>query len=600
MKNQKLKISIITWTTLICIALAGNGLAKNNPPPKTPSHELTYSIHGVPPGLEENILGQLHSHEPDSATLTPETIQAFYQTTPALIISAIQPFGYFEATVKSELHDTKSLFSKTKIWHAAFTVTLGKPIIITGVSLQLTGAGKDTPALQQFITQYPIQKGQILNSPKYEEAKQQLFDTAAEQGYINAKTILSRVEVDKEAHTAVVSIQFDTGPRYFLGNVTFEQEKLALSEKYLRRFIPFKVGEPYSSATLLTLQQTLLASGDFESVQVNTDRELAVNYLVPIRVVLTPSKRNRYTFGVGYGTDTNVRGTVAWERKRINEQGHRLSATAQASTIQQVIQGTYTIPGHHPTTDNYNINIGYQQSHVDTGDRKTALLGGDYTKMFKNHWQQVLGLTFIHENFEAVQNEVKLPKQTKQLLMPSLTYIKVEKDDPIKPTQGYRVRLDLRGAYQELLSSTTFFQAHLAGKWLGMPTNNIRWIARGELGYTAVESFNDLPLSQRFLAGGAQSVRGYELEALGPGRYLAVLSAEHQYRVYGDWYLGAFFDMGNASNVLFPEMRKSAGVSLSWLSPIGTISLFAAKPLDKIHEKDDRPWLFQFNLGPDI
>ncbi len=75
------------------------------------------------------------------------------------------------------------------------------------------------------------------------------------------------------------------------------------------------------------------------------------------------------------------------------------------------------------------------------------------------------------------------------------------------------------------------------------PTDDSRVILRTDLGYTAVHDFNDLPLSLRFYAGGSQSVRGYEYQALGlpdGGRYLVVGSAEYQHQIYGNWNAAVF------------------------------------------------------------
>lgn len=605
--NQRIRTraKLFGWCcVVVCWIILNPAWAETNKPTKakTPEHRISYQFHGINSEIEENIVLQLERQAPEGEALTPDNIREYFQQMPAIVEKAIHPYGYFQPTVESKLEPHKSQFSKRTEWQAKFYIDLGRPVTVGNLVINISGAGEQNPAIQDYLKDFPIRSGQILNSPNYENAKQAFFDIAYQHGYLNAQAQHTMVEIDIDNYTADIDIHFDTGQRFYLGEVQFDQDgPHPLGEKYLRRFIQFNSGQPYSPDVLVQLQQDLITSGHFESVQVFSNQEAAVNYIVPIGVKLILRKRNRYTFGIGYGTDTSFRGTAAWERKRVNARGHQIGMTTKASSLQKTVQAKYTIPGrHHPATDSYNLITGYQQTKVDSGDRETEYISVDHTKFFRQYWQRIIGLTFVHEHFEPIEDGIKLPNQTKQLLMPSLTYAKIKKDDPVKPKHGERVRIDFRGAYKELSSSTSFFQAHVQGKLLTMPTDNIRWIIRAELGYTAVEKFNDLPLSQRFQAGGAQSVRGYDFESLGPGRYLGVLSLEHQYRVYKDWFVGGFVDVGDASNDFLPSLKKAVGVSLSWLSPVGTISVSAAKPLDRLKKNDNKNWLFQFNLGPDI
>ena len=80
-----------------------------------------------------------------------------------------------------------------------------------------------------------------------------------------------------------------------------------------------------------------------------------------------------------------------------------------------------------------------------------------------------------------------------------------------------------------------------------------------------------LPASQRFFAGGDQSVRGYAYQSLGPrdatgkvvgGKYLTTYSAETEYRVYGNWGAATFLDLGNAADNPSPHLFRGAGRQL--------------------------------------
>src|SRR5262249_37909907 len=113
-----------------------------------------------------------------------------------------------------------------------------------------------------------------------------------------------------------------------------------------------------------------------------------------------------------------------------------------------------------------------------------------------------------------------------------------------------------------------------------------------ELGASFVEDFSELPASQRFFAGGDQSVRGYSYQSLGPrddkgvvvgGRYLTTASIEAEYafrRDWRNWGMAAFFDAGGADDDPWPTMFRGVGVGARYRAPIGYFNVDVAHPLD--------------------
>jgi translocation and assembly module TamA len=99
----------------------------------------------------------------------------------------------------------------------------------------------------------------------------------------------------------------------------------------------------------------------------------------------------------------------------------------------------------------------------------------------------------------------------------------------------------------------------------------------------------ELPASKRFFAGGDNSVRGYDLDELGPkddegnvigGRYLAVLSLELERRIVGKWSAAVFLDAGNAFDPDYDtDLEYGAGFGVRWHSPVGPIRVDLAAGL---------------------
>ena len=136
----------------------------------------------------------------------------------------------------------------------------------------------------------------------------------------------------------------------------------------------------------------------------------------------------------------------------------------------------------------------------------------------------------------------------------------------------------------------------------------------GKLGYGDGYTGDDLPYFKNFFAGGNRTVRGYRVSSLGPrdssfralgGNYLTVGSIEILFPLPGlendrSVRLGGFFDAGTVwgPNGIFPDsegMRYSAGISATWVSPMGPLKVSIAYPLND--DENDRTQPFQFQFG---
>jgi translocation and assembly module TamA len=105
----------------------------------------------------------------------------------------------------------------------------------------------------------------------------------------------------------------------------------------------------------------------------------------------------------------------------------------------------------------------------------------------------------------------------------------------------------------------------------------------------SVEDFGKLPTTERFFAGGDQSVRGYDYQSLAPedasgdvigGQYLTVGSIELDYLVVGNFGAAVFVDSGNAADDFLPSLKTGAGIGFRWRSPVGMLRIDVAHPFD--------------------
>ena len=132
-----------------------------------------------------------------------------------------------------------------------------------------------------------------------------------------------------------------------------------------------------------------------------------------------------------------------------------------------------------------------------------------------------------------------------------------------------------------------------------------------EFGFGGGYNGKPLPFFKNFFAGGNNSVRGYDLNTLGPKDENG-LALGGDRRVVGNLEvlfpvpfmpddrslrLSAFVDGGTVfdGNIDLEEMRYSAGLAVSWISPMGPLKVSLAQPLND--KEGDNLQAFQFQFG---
>jgi outer membrane protein insertion porin family len=112
-------------------------------------------------------------------------------------------------------------------------------------------------------------------------------------------------------------------------------------------------------------------------------------------------------------------------------------------------------------------------------------------------------------------------------------------------------------------------------------------VATGAQGQVTTETIENLPVSERFFAGGDTTVRGFALDTLGTpqtigqngfpigGNGMVIFNAELRAPVRGAIGVVAFIDSGNvfanASDIALTELRSAVGFGIRYKSPVGPI-----------------------------
>lgn len=548
-------------------------------------------------GVEGELLANVElllsiQQQRDHPLLSTGRIRRLHQKADQEIRTALKSYGYYRPEIEKQLEQVGG-----ERWRAEYRIRPGDPLRLDSVKVELQGEGRDTAELQRLFAGFPLRYGDVLNQVRYEAAKSEIVQAATELGFFEHRFVRHRIIIDLETYSATIDLVFDSGPRYHFGAISLNQD--VLNEGFLRRFIPFAEGDPYSVNELIGLQQALSNSDYFHAIEIEPDTGINPDHVVPVAVKLTPRKRHKYTFGLGYGTDTRARGKLGWAVPRVNRRGHRFDSELKASGISQSISANYHIPIGDPATEEVAFNAAVVDTITDTSDSLVRNLGVSLIQT-PGPWRRVLSLNYQDESFTIAEESGR-----STLLIPAADWSRVWADNLSDVGNGLRLQLGIRGASEKLASDTDFTQATLVAKLIRSVIGNNRIILRGRVGGTWTQAFNQLPASVRFFTGGSQSVRGFAYQSLGPtneqgrvvgGKHLLVGSVELEHSISTNWAVAIFYDQGNAINNTNDPLEYGAGFGLRWKTPIGPVRFDLASALSRPGE----PWRIHINIGPDL
>lgn len=538
----------------------------------------------IPPGLVKD------------GTVNLPWLELFEEDIPDKVRTALEPFGYYNAKVGTILQ--KPAKNEYRLLVGVFP---GTPVQVTEVTIRLRGAGSGEEALKRIVRSFRLKKGDILVHSSYERGKGRLLSKAQELGYLDAAFTSHEILVSRTEKSARITLELETGIRYRFGETLFTGAP-QYPQRFLERYLDYKPGEVFSDKKLAQSQINLSASDRFKGVLLSPEREEAHDSVMPVLAQLNPLPRWRLRPGIGYGTDTGVRGSVRYKDVNLFRLGHEMNAEINVSQRLQGIAAGYVAPSYRDVKSFMGLQANFQREDTDTYKNLLASLEGTWTRSLQRG--QLLTL-YVKPQWEDYT--IGLEDATSFLFLAGIRFSQRSFDDPVIPRKGYGFTLEARGTHQYLGSSTGLLQLIAEGRVIIPLPWRFAIISRAKGGMTLQnEPLKDLPASLRFYAGGDRSVRGYGYQSLGPkditgevigGKHLLTTSIEIQRRFFKDWALAAFLDAGNAFDTLSRlRLYKGAGLGIRYFTPIGALQLDLARQIGV----DNPSYRVHFSVGLEL
>ena len=554
-----------------------------------PLAQAQVSIQGVSEDMAAAIRAGMSL--PETCDQSEWLVRYRFRSSKQEIATSLQTYGYYSPVISADLH------FDSKCWHADFKIDPGPPAIIANDHIEIQGEGAGMPAFTRILAASSIKQGARFDQDGWEALKTAIENAATRFGFRQGHFKAHEARVDADHNRVDVDLVYDTGPRYRFGKTTFDSSKL--DEDLLRRYIPWKEGEPFDGQKLGVLYQSLLDSGYFSDALIDSSHVSGT--AIDIHVGLTLARRARSRIGLGYSTDLGPSLSVGRKVERINKRGHQLNTQFSMSPVETTFTGEYRIPRVEDKAAWISIYGGYLGQHTSTSKTSKSTLGVRRVIPLRNLW--------IETPYVEITNDRSYVSglQTSNLaIVPGISFSRTHSDSLSgRPRRAESVALALSGTSRALGSTLDYFRVTANAKLIRSVTDRIRFIGRGEVGAVLTSDFTRVPADVRFFTGGDNSVRGYGFNEIGArdangnlvgGDRLIVGSAELDFAVKSHWAIATFVDTGSVSISSIPaKFERSVGIGLRWYSPIGPIRVDFARPIAA-----GRGIKLHISLGPDL
>ncbi len=498
----------------------------------------------------------------------------------------------------------------------AINVTEGPRYVITGVKLDGDYLGKEE-TFRKLIT---IKPGEAYRAEDVASTIKAFTDRFAAFGYAFAKVDF-RPELDREKGQAVAVLVAQPQRRVYVRRVNVAGNSRTRDEVIRREFRQFEAAW-YDGQKIKLSRDRVDRLGYFKQVNIETTEVPGTADQVDLTLTVEEKPTGNLMLGAGFSSAEKFTLTASVKQDNVFGTGNYLGVELNTSKYNRTIVVSTVDPYFTDNGISRSYDVFYRTS------RPLSTQGGDYEIVtpgaavrFGVPYTEFDTVFFgVGAEQTAIHGEVGLPVSYKvhriifgerSLSVPlTVGWARDGRDSTIAPTSGryQRVNLDWGVAGDtRYLRSDYQFQQYLP------LTNRYTLGFNSEFGYGTGLSGKPYPVFKNFTGGGLGTVRGFEQGSLGPvdiqGAYVGGnkrinLNTElyvpfpgagndRTLRLFG--YVDAGNVWGESDPVRWKDFRASAGVGISWVSPVGPLKLSYGKPFRYFDQ--DKIQKLQFQIG---
>ncbi len=471
-----------------------------------------------------------------------------------------------------------------------------------------------------------IKEGNVFSRQKLSVDISNVRTLYFDRGYIFAN-LHDSTSLDPETGKVEVQIKIEEGGPAYIEKVKI-QGNTRTRDIVIRRELKMFPGDRFDGLKLRRSKEKLTDLGYFEDVNFDIE-DTATPDRKDLVVQVKEAKTGTFSFGGGFSTVDQVIGFVEVEQRNFDFAnwptftggGQHLSLRAETGSTRNNVQLSFTEPWifDHPVSGGFDIYKSSRERSSDTGYAYDEERLGGVLRFGKQFSEYIAGgVSYKNErvkidNFEDnVSASLAAEEGTNTLSTVGFSLTRDTRDSKINPTKGLYLEGDLDVAGGVLAGDKDFVRTQ------GKASYNVplayKSVLEMRLRAGVVNAYGDsdtVPIFERFYAGGARTIRGYNERKVGPldsvtggaigGESMVVGNVEYTIPVIDFIKLAAFFDTGNvwenADELGQGDIKSGTGLGLRVKTPIGPVNLDYGYPLNDEPGETSRSGKFYFSVS---
>ncbi len=456
--------------------------------------------------------------------------------------------GYREVTV-----DTLVTRPDSGRIEVTFRLDEGRPVVVDS----LTVVGVDDLE-EELLEDLPLRSGDPLNLTALSATRDTLINRLRNNGFAYADVLQNYYISSASPYQASVEYDIDTGPASRFGAMLIiGNEKI--SDAVVRRMLPFQEGTPYSHELVVAGQRNLYSLEIFRHASITELIGVVPDTLVPLEIRVNEGDVHRIRGGGGWSTAECFAVEGRWISRNFLDGARRLQLRLRLDNIGAEGLNDSICPqaGSGPYGElNWQVSADFTQPWVFSP--RNSLAVGVYTERrslpdifvregvgvnlafiravsrvssvattYRPQLSTVdaAGVIWCANYLVCTREEIDILQQPNWLSPLGLNLTRDTRNNVLNPVTGSRLHVDYE--YADDWTGSDFGYQRIIGE-ISFHRRVSGWVAgaRVRAGYVEPQPFQDLEGAEgsegithpqkRFYAGGANSVRGYAQNQLGP------------------------------------------------------------------------------------
>ena len=541
--------------------------------------------------------------------------------------------GYLEMQVEST---QVSITPDKKDIYITININEGDKFTVADVKLEGEMFGRE----DELKSLVQLKRGDVYSGEKLAESVKKISERMGNFGYAFAN-VNANPEINRDKKEVSFSVLIDPGKRVYVRRINVAGNTKTRDEVIRREFRQFE-NSWYDGEKIRLSRDRVDRLGYFKEVGIETPEVPGATDQVDINMTVEEKPTGNIMLGAGFSSSEKLMLTGSIQQANAFGSGNTLGVDVNTSKRNRTIALSQTTPyftdegisrsyevflrttrppevndgDYLVETKGANIRFGVPFSEFDTvffgaGVERTEV--ETYFGVADKNDSPDVYREYVAAFGSANGNQNATGTHTASTTSFPLTiaWQRDNRDSALVPTVGRYQRVNFEVAPA---GTVKYYRAIYQHQYFRPLFRAITLALNGEIDYGHGIGGKPYPVFKRFYAGGIGSVRGYEGSSLGPksesngdpvgGTSRIIANAELQFPFPGSgndrtlrWF--TFFDAGNVfgegARMRVADLRYSAGVGISWVSPIGPLKLSYGKALNA--DEQDRKQSFQFQLG---